>query len=83
MHLLKGRLTWHSIHVFIQGIMVITYTCIIWYKNEEYSEIKYFRLMIKIIFACLVAVSYVVAQFHVSYSYGLMYKSVRSLQRCE
>ena len=28
-HLLKGRLAWHSIHVFIQGIMVITNTCML------------------------------------------------------
>ena len=28
-------------------------------KNEEYAEIKYFKLMIKIQLFCLVAVSYV------------------------
>ena len=35
-------------------------------ENEDYAEIKYFRLMIKIQLLCLVAVSYVAVQFHVS-----------------
>ena len=39
--------------------------------------------MIKIQLFCLVAVSYVAVQFHVSYRYGLMSKSVKSSQCCE
>ena len=39
-------------------------------KNEEYAEIKCFRLMIKIQLLCLAGVSYVAVQFHVSYSSG-------------
>ena len=35
----------------------ITYTCML--KNEEYAEMKHFRLMITIQLFCLVAVSYV------------------------
>ena len=46
-HFIKGRLTWYSIHVFIQGIMVITNTCTHVIENEEYAEIKCFRLTIK------------------------------------
>ena len=39
-------------------------------ENDEYAEIKYFSLMIKIQLLCLEAVSYVAVQFHVSYSPG-------------
>ena len=52
-------------------------------KNEEYAEMKYFWLMIKIQLFCLVAVSYVAVKFRISYSYGLIFKSVKSWQRCE
>ena len=50
----QGRLTGHSIHVFI-GLQSLIHVC---YKNEEYAEMKHFSLMIKIQLFCLVAVSY-------------------------
>ena len=58
-------------HVFIQGIMETTNTCML------YAEIKYFRFMIKFQLFCLIAISYVAVQFHVSYKYGLMYNGVK------
>ena len=79
MYLLKGILTGHSIHAFI-GLQSLILVC---YKNEEYAEIENFRLMIKIQLFCLVAVIYVAVKFHISYSYGLMFKSIKSSQPCE
>ena len=49
-------------------------------ENEDYAEIKYFRLtcMIKIQLLCLVAVSYVAVQFHVSLKFFPYLTSIAS-----
>ena len=76
-HILKRRLIWHDIHVFIQGIVVIMYM-LSQMKNTQ--EINYFWFTIKYNYFVLPASVAVTSRPN---SDGFMPKGVKTSQRCE